>query len=669
MWPSMKQSIANKSILRSLTQPVAGEAEREASTRTLRLIIGLGSIGGFLFGYDTGVISGALVLLAQDFSLNAVQQELVVGVCVGGAFVASSVSGYFADKYGRRAVVLASSVFFIAGSVLLCLATNTWFLYAGRVVVGLGVGSASMIVPVLLSECSPAASRGAVVTCVNVAITFGQLAACLTAALLAPYEGSWRIMLGLAAFPAVLQLVGFYCYIPESPRWLCQSGQVDKGTLALRQLRDAYDVREELSDILDSIQAERDEAEADFGPSSSSSLSSVSPLYQRDPSSPTSTAANKQPLSPLASSVYHSPPSSSSSPSSSSGAPAPPPRPTLAALLSKPSLRRPLMLGVLLQVAQQLAGVNTVMYYSSTLFTSTGAVSTTGAVWLSLGTAACNFTGSIAGHRWTDRVGRRRLLLGSTVAVIASLLAIAAAFKYDDLVLDVGTETDSGSSDSSSSSSASSSRLLQDVLRTDSATFQVWACFAAMCIYLLVFAPGLGSVPWTVCSEIFPTSCRGAAASITTSANWAANFAVSASLLSIVGAVGTPGTFILSALATAVLGLWLYLYLPETQGLPLEEVRGLFGDANWGHVTPWPGRVRQCCCDPTASSSSSAGGGVGGNRARGLSGFLYANLRFTVEEQDEEARSSNSSLPESGGGVSLDVGSSQGRGRRVSVKL
>ena len=95
----MKQSIANKSILRSLTQSVAGEAEREASTKTLRLIIGLGSIGGFLFGYDTGVISGALVLLAQDFSLSAVQQELVVGVCVGGAFLASSVSGYFCLLY------------------------------------------------------------------------------------------------------------------------------------------------------------------------------------------------------------------------------------------------------------------------------------------------------------------------------------------------------------------------------------------------------------------------------------------------------------------------------------------------------------------------------------------------------------------------------------------
>jgi SP family myo-inositol transporter-like MFS transporter 13 len=669
----MKQSIANKSILRSLTQSVAGEAEREASTKTLRLIIGLGSIGGFLFGYDTGVISGALVLLAQDFSLSAVQQELVVGVCVGGAFLASSVSGYFADRYGRRTVVLASSLFFIAGSVLLCLATTTWFLYAGRIVVGLGVGSASMIVPVLLSECSPAASRGAVVTCVNVAITFGQLAACLTAALLAPYKGSWRIMLGLAAFPAVLQLVGFYCYIPESPRWLCQSGQVDKGTLALRQLRDAYDVREELSDILDSIQVERDEAEAEFGPSSffpspSPSLSAASPLYQREPSSPTS-AANKQPLGPLQGSTYFSPPSSSSPSSSSTGALAPPPRPTLSALLSKPRLRRPLLLGVLLQVAQQLAGVNTVMYYSSTLFTSTGAVSTTGAVWLSLGTAACNFVGSIAGHRWTDKVGRRRLLLGSTVAVIASLLAIAAAFKYNDLVLDVGTET------ASSSSSSSSSRRLQDVLRTDSATFQVWACFAAMCLYLLVFAPGLGSVPWTVCSEIFPTSCRGAAASVTTSANWAANFAVSASFLSIVGALGTPGTFVLSAGATAVLGLWLYLYLPETQGLPLEDVKGLFSDAAWGHVTPWPSRVRQCCCDPPApspSSSSAAGGAAGaggaGNHSRGLSDYLYSSLRFTVEEQDEEARSSNSSLP-AGGGVSLDVGSGQGRGRRVSVKL
>jgi len=110
------------------------------------------SIGGFLFGYDTGVISGALVLIDDEFDLNDLQSELVVSLTVLGALFASILAGPLSDRYGRRPVVLVSSAVFTGGAALMASATSVELLYAGRLVVGLGVGAASMCMPVYISE-------------------------------------------------------------------------------------------------------------------------------------------------------------------------------------------------------------------------------------------------------------------------------------------------------------------------------------------------------------------------------------------------------------------------------------------------------------------------------------------------------------------------------------
>lgn len=221
----------------------AAKLESQSSSRLFLTLIAAGSVGGLLFGYDTGIISGALLGISKEFALTAVQQELVVSVCIAGAFISAVISGWASDRFGRSRVVLCSSVSFVAGSALLAVADSVAALYCGRFVVGLGVGSASMVVPLLLAECAPAESRGSVVTCVNVAITLGQVLACATAGLLSAVPYGWRVMLGLAALPAALQFLTFFFVIPESPRWLLAQGRVDRGTLALRQLRDKHDVR------------------------------------------------------------------------------------------------------------------------------------------------------------------------------------------------------------------------------------------------------------------------------------------------------------------------------------------------------------------------------------------------------------------------------------------
>ena len=118
--------------------------------------------------------------------------------------------GWASDRYGRRPVILFSSVTFIAGAVMLTIAKNYYMLLGGRFVLGLGVGLASMSMPVYVSEASEPSMRGFLVTCINVAITFGQFfSACIDGAFSNVVDG-WRYMLGLAAVPALIQLIGFW---------------------------------------------------------------------------------------------------------------------------------------------------------------------------------------------------------------------------------------------------------------------------------------------------------------------------------------------------------------------------------------------------------------------------------------------------------------------------
>ena len=173
---------------------------KKKSNTYLYCLTALSCIGGFLFGYDTGVISGALVLISDEFNITPVQQELVVGITIAGALISASISGNLSDRYGRKIVIIASSLVFVAGSLLLSIfAENYTFLLLGRFVVGLGVGCASMIMPLYVCEASPTHIRGTLVTYINVAITFGQFfSACVDGAFSTVPEG-WKWMLGLVS--------------------------------------------------------------------------------------------------------------------------------------------------------------------------------------------------------------------------------------------------------------------------------------------------------------------------------------------------------------------------------------------------------------------------------------------------------------------------------------
>jgi sugar porter (SP) family MFS transporter len=208
---------------------------------------GIAALGGLLFGYDTGVISGAELFLKNDFVLSTFALELVVSGVLAGAAIGSFVGGRLADLHGRRRLLFATAVIFVIGALVCAAALSPAMLVAGRLIVGLGIGLASGTVPVYISEVSSADDRGWQVSLFQLAITIGIVLAYLVDFALAPSE-AWRLMFGLAAVPAVIFAAGMFL-LPESPRWLVKSGQREAARAVLSRIRGSESVDAELRDI------------------------------------------------------------------------------------------------------------------------------------------------------------------------------------------------------------------------------------------------------------------------------------------------------------------------------------------------------------------------------------------------------------------------------------
>ena len=327
------------------------------------------ALGGFLFGFDMAVVSGILPLVTKQFSLSAFQQGWFVSSALVGCIAGVAVSGELGDRYGRRRVLLLAAVLFLASALGCGLLPSFQLIIIARILGGVGVGIASSMVPLYISEIAPANIRGRLVTYYQLAVTFGILVAYLSNAFLVRatsgavelsgwtgtwfQEEVWRGMFIVGALPALVFLLGLLG-IPESPRWLLQKGQTTAGTALLTRFVGEAEAKAEL------------ESRRQQGSRKSS---------YRD--------------------------------------------------LFSPRLRKPLLLGLLLPFFSQFCGINAIIYYGPSILNDAG-VSLSNSLQSQIIFGAANLAFTLIAVWKVDQLGRRPLYLIGTAAAALSLMAVGA---------------------------------------------------------------------------------------------------------------------------------------------------------------------------------------------------------------------------------------------------
>jgi MFS transporter, SP family, galactose:H+ symporter len=222
------------------------------------------ALSGFLFGYDTGIISGAILFINSEFFLNSFTNGLVVGSILIGAFLGSAISGRVSDYLGRKRLFIVVALVFIFGTVLSSVAGSLLVLIWGRMIVGLAIGISSFITPVYISELSPPKYRGRLVSCSQLFITLGILVAYLVNYTYSQ-PGNWRVMLSLGIVPAIFLLIGVF-FVPESPRWLIVHGKKDRAYSIWKNIGSVLGGESAFSALCESVVSERSNWRVIFQP-------------------------------------------------------------------------------------------------------------------------------------------------------------------------------------------------------------------------------------------------------------------------------------------------------------------------------------------------------------------------------------------------------------------
>ncbi|MHC2017790.1 sugar porter family MFS transporter [Methylobacterium sp. CM6247] len=214
------------------------------------------ALGGFLYGYDTGIISGALLSISSEYQLSHSTQEMVVAAILLGATLGGLSTGWFADRFGRRRTIIAIAAVFTFGAVGAGLAPNPGFLAFARVILGIGVGACSQSIPAYVAELAPAEQRGKLVVAFSVAIGLGIVSASLVGYGLHGIM-SWRWMIAIAAIPAVILFVAMFD-LPESPRWLIAHNRGEEAREALSRVRSSgFTLDPEMAAIRETVRHSR----------------------------------------------------------------------------------------------------------------------------------------------------------------------------------------------------------------------------------------------------------------------------------------------------------------------------------------------------------------------------------------------------------------------------
>lgn len=524
----------------------------------LKLALSAG-LGGFLFGYDTGVISGALLYIRDDFSSvdrSTTLQETIVSTAIAGAIVGAALGGWMSDHFGRRKTLMQADLVFLLGAILMAAAPIPAILIMGRICVGLGIGMASMTSPLYISEASPTKVRGAIVSTNGLLITGGQfLSYCINLAF-TKAPGTWRWMLGIAAVPAIIQFFLMF-YLPESPRWLYRKKREAEAIAIMKRIHPPEDIENEIQELKQSVEEEIEL----HGPSQKIQFSQLWKVKE---------------------------------------------------------VRYALTAGCGIQIFQQFVGINTVMYYSPTIVQLAGFASNTVALLLSLITSGLNALGSILAIYLIDKFGRRKLLISSLLGVIASLVLLTIVFHIttdsSPLVSMKATQQFSGyqcpqyistsatwdcmrclkaSPECGFCASGGNQLLPGACLLSNSTVKHVcegdsrpwftrgcpsqygWVAVLGLALYIIFFAPGMGTLPWVINSEIYPLRYRGTCGGLAATSNWVSNLIVAQTFLTMTVTIGTSMTFLVFGVISVIALFFVLIVMPETKGLSLEQIEGM----------------------------------------------------------------------------------------------
>lgn len=442
----------------------------------LYIIAAVASLGGLLSGFDTGVISGALLFINDTWPLDSLTKGWVVSSALVGAVLGAAANGILADIYGRKKIIIATAVIFALGSILCGFATSVSWLIAGRMILGLAIGMVNFVVPLYLSEISPQKIRGMLVSLYQLAITAGILFSYLINRLFALSEYNWRWMLGCGLIPALILIIGI-SFLGDTPRWLISKKREDEAKHIFKKISPEIDIDRHIADIKSSMET---------------------------PDNAKKTASNFQPW-----------------------------------MLS------PLLIGIGMMFMQICTGINTIIYYTATIFTAAGFTDTLSALYATIGVGFVNFFMTFVAILFTDKLGRKPLLYAGLSGMTASLLVLGGSFYLTD--------------------------ILGPNLK--------WIAVGSVVVYIACFAFSLGPIGWIIISEIMPLKIRGLAMSICTMANFGFNFLIALTFPVLIEHIGEAYTFWIFGIV-GIFSLWFtFRYIPETKGRSLEQI-----EHHWKHM-------------------------------------------------------------------------------------
>jgi SP family arabinose:H+ symporter-like MFS transporter len=427
------------------------------------------ALAGFLFGFDTVVISGAEKTIQSLWGLSPGLHGIAMASALYGTVVGSLLGGWPADRFGRKATLLWIGVLYFVGAVVSGLASSVGIFIVARVIGGLGIGISTVVAPMYISEIAPPKYRGRLAGMFQFNIVFGILIAFVSNALLAGIgENAWRWMLGVAAFPSLLYAI--FCFgLPESPRWLLsRKGDRDAGLQVLQRIEPEAS-KTEIA------------AEADAITAASSEQVSSGHFWTR-------------------------------------------------------RLQKPILLAILIAFFNQLSGINAILYFAPRIFELTG-LGAKAALLQSIGIGVTNLVFTFVGLWLIDRLGRRTLLYIGSFGYIASLGLVAWAFFTNHFSI-------------------------------------VPVCIFA---FIAAHAIGQGAVIWVFISEIFPNRHRAEGQTLGSFTHWIFAALLTTFFPKMVTAF--PPGYVFSFFAgMMVLQLaWVRTLVPETKGVPLEQVQKQLG--------------------------------------------------------------------------------------------